>query len=98
MRSRRRKPDNGLVRQPIYPNRLRQMRQARGLTQRDVARYLGHVTVDYYRDLEHGKRFPRLENLATLAIALSATLWDLYPQACVDAQDRVRRVDERRTR
>lgn len=68
-----------------YPNAWRHLRRERGLSQQNVAHYLGHLNVDYYQDVEAGRRFPRARILALLLTLLRVSLEDVYPELMTEA-------------
>ncbi|HEY0697923.1 MAG TPA: helix-turn-helix transcriptional regulator [Micromonospora sp.] len=63
------------IEQPEFGRRLRQLRVARGLSQRDVA--VGMVNPSYISLLESGSRVPALEVALHIARALGVPLTDL---------------------
>ncbi|UBV45394.1 helix-turn-helix domain-containing protein (plasmid) [Deinococcus taeanensis] len=56
--------------------RLRELRQERGLRLKDVANVSG-ISVPYLSDLERGRTNPSLDTLQTLAAAYTITVHDL---------------------
>lgn len=95
MRSRRARRFRRGRRRVPYPNQWRRVRRLRGYTQRDVARYLGHVDIDSYYEIERGRRFPRAENLMLLLRLFAVTLEQVYPDLAWGAD---RCIDETRRR
>ena len=79
----------------LYPNEWRSMRRQRGLSQRDVAHYLGHLNVDYYQDIEAGRRFPHARILAVLTALFRVGLPDAYPELLRHAHSHVATIQER---
>lgn len=63
-----------------YPNRLREMRQARGLTQQALADKSG-VERPYIQKLESGRVWLSPEKIRPLADALGCGWWQLMPDA-----------------
>lgn len=61
-----------------FAERLRGTRQARGMTQRDLADK-SHVTVTYISRLEAGASAPGIDTLDQLARALQVNVVDLLP-------------------
>ena len=57
----------------IFPERLKQLRQKKGLTQKDIAD-LVHVNRVTYTNWEKGNREPSFENLIKLADSLEVSL------------------------
>lgn len=96
MRSRRRTKRRGLDPSP-FPNRLKRLRRAQGLTQRQVARCLGHLEVAHYGEIERGKCFPHVEILTRLLSLFNASMWDAYPEQMVEATQALTSVSTRRT-
>ena len=76
--ARRRVPirQSDLVRR--FAARLRDVRQARGMTQAELA-LQGHVTVSYVSRLEGAKVAPGIDLVERLAAALGTTVADLLP-------------------
>ena len=56
----------------IFPERLKQLRQKKGLTQKDIAD-LVHVNRVTYTNWEKGNREPNFETLLKLASILNTT-------------------------
>ncbi len=57
--------------------RIRHLRKARALTQRELAERAGlHPT--YLAGIERGERNPGLENMTAIAVALGVTLDELF--------------------
>lgn len=56
----------------IFPERLKQLRQKKGLTQQEIAD-LVHVNRVTYTNWEKGKREPKFETLLKLALELNTT-------------------------
>jgi transcriptional regulator with XRE-family HTH domain len=79
-----------------YPNQLRALRRLRGLTQEDVARYLGHLDIEHYRDIEAGLHFPRAQILFRLLALFRATILQAYPTLMWRAEDEVKEIGEKR--
>ena len=94
MPSRRRNPPNGWD-GPTFPNRLRHLRTATGLTQAQVARYLGHINPSHYGDIERGRVFPQVGILSRLLVLFSASMWDAYPEQMVSASETLSQVHRR---
>lgn len=81
----------------LYPNEWRSVRKKYGLSQRDVAHYLGHLNVDYYQDIEAGRRFPHARILAVLTALFRVELPDAYPELVEHAKFHVATIRERST-
>lgn len=62
----------------LFAERLRGLRQAQGLTQRELARQ-AHVTASYISTLEAGGAAPGIDLLERLAVALHASVIELLP-------------------
>jgi transcriptional regulator with XRE-family HTH domain len=73
-----------IVRQ--FAVRLRELRQAKGLTQADLARQ-AHVALSHLSKLESGDAAPGLDLLDRLARALGTTVTGLLPPAEPDNAD-----------
>lgn len=57
----------------IFPERLKQLRQKKGLTQQEIAELLG-VKRNTYSDWENGKTEPNFETLLKLADLFEVSL------------------------
>lgn len=57
----------------VFPQRLKQLRQKKGLTQQKLAEILG-IKRNTYSDWENGKTEPGFENLIKLADLLEVSL------------------------
>lgn len=75
----------GSIRQPEFGQRLRQLRERRSLSQRDVAG--GVVNPSYISLLESGARVPTLEVAARLAQALEVPLQELVGSTMPFSED-----------
>jgi transcriptional regulator with XRE-family HTH domain len=62
-----------------YPNRLRELREARGWKQIEVALLLGFKCEDRISRWEHGTMVPHLTNLLKLTYLFNTSLEDIYP-------------------
>jgi transcriptional regulator with XRE-family HTH domain len=69
-----------LKKQVPYPNRIRAIRKALGMTQADVAKLVGFSSEDRICRWEQGVAVPRPVNLFKLAQALHVRLDELYPE------------------
>lgn len=78
-----------------FHNQWRTLRREHQLTQREVAHYLGHLNVDYYQDVETGRRFPGERILCLLLVLFKASLHDAYPSLIEEARQTIGRIDER---
>lgn len=58
-------------------SRIRELREERDLSLRELARKLGNVTGAHLSDIELGRRFPSDELLKRLAVPLGTTLEEL---------------------
>lgn len=54
----------------IFGNKIKEIREEKGLSQAELARRLGHASNSYIRDIERGVFTPPNEKLAGLARAL----------------------------
>ncbi len=61
----------------INPNRLKELREAKGLSVRGLAREAGISTETVY-SVEHGKRQPSVRTLGKIARALGVEAKDLF--------------------
>ena len=66
-------------------NKLKDVRKAKNLTQRDVANLIGRCK-SYYSNLENGHREPSFETLCRLSKALDVEVTDLFPTQEVEKQ------------
>ena len=78
-----------------YPNQWKAVRQLRGLTQRQVARYLGHLNTKYYSHIERGLRFPGPRILFRLLVLFDVRLRSVYPSLSWQAENAIKRRRER---
>jgi transcriptional regulator with XRE-family HTH domain len=62
-----------------YPNTLKETRQSKGLTQKQVADYLHLKCEDRISHWERGVSYPSLLNLISLLILYEVSLETLYP-------------------
>lgn len=62
----------------LHPNKIRQLRMEKGLTQQELAFVLGHSMSSLSR-LESGKKLPSLQTVIKLEAALQRPLRDIYP-------------------
>ena len=63
-----------------YPNRIRQIRLEKGLSQRDLAHILGYKSVSSLSHLERGRKLPSLQTAFKLEQALQRLIGDIYPR------------------
>lgn len=81
----------------LFGARIRELRKARGLTQDQLADFLG-VEQKYISLIEHGKSYPALDRLVRIAEVLQVTLPSLFdfahhaPEA-LSTEALVKRVD-----
>lgn len=73
-----------------FAARLRELRQAKGLTQAELAQQ-AHVALSHLSKLERGEAAPGLDLLDRLAQALGATVTGLLPTTAVSADTEARR-------
>ena len=78
----------------IFAERLRGTRQARGMTQRDLANK-AHVTFSYVSRLEAGGAAPGIDLLERLAGALNVNAVDLLPTPAMPESITARREQVR---
>jgi transcriptional regulator with XRE-family HTH domain len=62
----------------VNPTRLRDLRQARGLSVRGLAKEAGVSTETIY-SVEHGRRQPSVRTLGKIARALGVEVKDFFP-------------------
>lgn len=60
-----------------FPNRVRQVRKAKGLTIKDLHERSG-VAIGHISDVENGKKSPRIDTALRLASGLGTTVDDLF--------------------
>lgn len=63
-------------------NKLKELRLARGLRQRDVAKLIGLAYPDRISHWEKGAAIPSLINLCKISILFGKSLTELYPKLC----------------
>ena len=61
-------------------NNIRFYRKQKGLTQWDVALYLGFNIIGRISKWEHGKQFPHVKNLLQMAVLIGIHAEELYSQ------------------
>lgn len=76
-----------------YPNHLRELRQAKGMLQIEVAQLLGHLNSDRMSDWEKGYGMPSVANLFKLATVYGVSAEELYREIRATA---MREVEEKR--
>jgi len=78
-----------------HPNRIRQFRMEKGLTQRELARILGYKSVSSFSHLERGRKRPSLPTAMRLEIALQKFIGDIFPRLYKSLRAPVARRRER---
>lgn len=78
-----------------YPNRIRQYRLEKGLTQRELAYILGYKSVSSLSHMEWGRKLPSLRTALKLEQALQRLIGDIYPRLYKPTQRSVGRRRER---
>lgn len=73
-----------------HRNQWEPIRRLRGYTQRCVASCIGHLNVDYYRDIEHGRRLPSIPLLVRLLCVMNCSLLQAYPWLVWDEEKSVK--------
>lgn len=63
-----------------HPNRIRQLRMEKGLTQRQLAHLMGYQSVSSLSHLEAGHKLPSLTTALKLEVALQRFIGDLFPR------------------
>ena len=71
---------------PRYPNQWRCLRQLRGFRQEEGASLLGPLNVEYYKDIEAGRRFPQERILFLLLALYRVSLPQAYPDLAWQAE------------
>ena len=66
--------------QSKYPNKLKEIRTARGLLQKDIAKALNMQLEDRISRWEKGQSIPSLPNLIKLCRVYKTKIEDLYPE------------------
>jgi transcriptional regulator with XRE-family HTH domain len=61
-------------------NRLKELRKERGLTQKQVAEFLGHKSEDRISHWEKGQAIPNVPNLFKLAKLYEVLPHEIYPK------------------
>lgn len=80
-----------MVEQPVFGHRLRQLRQARGLSQAQVAG--GRMSASYISLVESGRRTPNVDFARLIAGQLGVPLTELVGAAGRPLPERARRID-----
>jgi len=80
-----------------FAERLKEVRLARGMTQRQLAD-TAHITFSYISRLEAGGAAPGIDLVEKLAAALNASITDLFPphvsEKVSDQRDQVKKLFE----
>jgi len=63
-----------------YPNRLKQLRRERKLTQRTLARIMGYESVSSLSHMEAGRKLPSLQTVFKLEAVFQRPIRDFYPR------------------
>ena len=63
-----------------YPNRIRQLRMEKGLTQRELAFIVGYESLSTFAQVEAGRKLPSLATALKLEVALQRLIPDIFPQ------------------
>ena len=63
-----------------YPNRIKQLRMKKGLTQRELARIMGYESVSSLSHMEAGRKLPSVKTVMKLEAALQRPIRDIYPR------------------
>jgi transcriptional regulator with XRE-family HTH domain len=63
-----------------FPNRIRQLRMEKELTQGQLARLMGYESVSSLASLEAGKKLPSMKTLIKLEAVFQRPFRDLYPR------------------
>lgn len=63
-----------------HPNRIRQFRKEKGLTQRELAHVMGYKSVSSLAHMEAGRKLPTIRTIMKLEAALQRPLRDIYPR------------------
>ena len=63
-----------------YLNRIRQLRQEKGLKQRELARIMGYGSVSSLSHMEAGRKLPSIKTVMKLEAALQRPIRDIYPR------------------
>lgn len=62
------------------PNRIKQLRMEKGLTQRELAHLMGYQSVSSLSHLEAGHKMPSLATALKLEVALQRFIGDIFPR------------------
>ena len=63
-----------------YPNKIRQLRMEKGLTQQELAFVLDYESVSSLSRLEAGRKLPTLETALKLEVAFQRLVPDIFPE------------------
>lgn len=63
-----------------YPNRIKQLRREKGLTQRELARLMGYQSISSLSHMEAGRKLPSLRTAMKLEAAFQRPIRDIYPR------------------
>jgi transcriptional regulator with XRE-family HTH domain len=78
-----------------HPNRIRQFRLEKGLTQQELAFILGYENASSLSNIETGRQLPSLTTALKLSVALQRLVADIFPNLYEEIREPVvcRRVD-----
>src|SRR5437868_5392207 len=69
---------------------LRTHRRTWGLSQQELAELLGMESRAHISRIEHGKRTPSMETALSCSTLFGVPLGDLFPQAAIEIEERLR--------
>lgn len=64
----------------LYPNRIRQLRMEKGLTQRELAFIVGYESLSTFAQIEAGRKLPSLPTALKLEVAFLRLVPDIFPE------------------
>lgn len=77
------------MKESSYPNRIRQLRMEKDLTQRELASIVGYESLSAFSQIEAGRKLPSLPTALKLEVALQRLVPDIFPQLYEQVRDRV---------
>lgn len=72
-----------------YPNRLKELRITKGLTQKEVAAFMGKQCEDRLSEWERGKNMPSVLNLLKLSGIYKVPIQEIYPNFQLEMETKI---------
>ena len=81
-----------------YPNRIKQLRMEKAMTQRELANIMGYKSVSSLSHIEGGHKLPSIRTVIKLEAAFQRPIRDIYPRLFDSVYDPVARRRAKRFR